>query len=457
MPALLDQCRVVVNAKEAYLWQGSGVKYYTQSLLRAVGTSDLDLGILVETYNNSHQSALADTSALQIHHYVRETSLSRLRDMLSVRFRPLLRPWGTEYIAHLVSRLDPLLPQIESALQLCPVGKGKPSSADLNVYQAYRVFSRAQCMFALHRRLLIIQPSHPRKQEKLIYHNPMPFPIFMRGAKNVVTIHDTIALTHPELCLSDPGLEFSLISQLLRCCDAVHAISEHTAESLCSLFGSDIERKLYIIPQANPQFEQRDRLAQAQIAEQKTIILKHFLETGEGYLLQLGTIEPKKNHLTMLEAFKVLRQVYPKLRLVVVGKPGWLCDDTIQALGAAGVDGVDWKGSVPRASLEYYMANALALVFPSLVEGWGLPPLEAMTQGTPTVVSAIPACIEACGDAAQLVHQYQDPLYWVKAIRQILDQTTIYQEMVSAALARSQMFQPADFARDIRKMYASLL
>jgi glycosyltransferase involved in cell wall biosynthesis len=103
------------------------------------------------------------------------------------------------------------------------------------------------------------------------------------------------------------------------------------------------------------------------------------------------------------------------------------------------------------------MANALALVFPSLVEGWGLPPLEAMSVGTPPIVSQIPVCIEACAEAALFVREYQNPLAWAAAVRGILDDDALYQEKLSAGLMRAQEFQPADFARDIQKLYASLL
>jgi glycosyltransferase involved in cell wall biosynthesis len=452
-------CRVIVNAKEVYLWQGSGVKYFSRSLLRAIGVADIRLGLMVEAYSKSPNPALADTSALQIHQHTRETSISRLRDLLHVRTRPFLRPWRQQYQAHMVAESDPLMHQIEAALNLGAGCQGTHDPVDFRIYQAYRVFSRAQCMFTSKRKLLHLEAPPSSRQETLIFHNPMPFPIVLQGAKNVVTIHDTIALTHPELCLSDPGHEFALMTQLLNTCDAIHAISQQTAASLCSLFGSQIEQKLHVIPQANPQFHELDRTTRDQIVEHKLHLLQRFHETGEGYLLQLGTIEPKKNHLVMLEAFQALRRAYPKLRLVVVGKPGWLCDDTLQSLSSpsAAAEGIEWKGSLPRASLEYYMANALALVFPSLVEGWGLPPLEAMSVGTPPIVSQIPVCIEACAEAALFVREYQNPLAWAAAVRGILDDDALYQEKLSAGLMRAQEFQPADFARDIQKLYASLL
>lgn len=123
---------------------------------------------------------------------------------------------------------------------------------------------------------------------------------------------------------------------------------------------------------------------------------------NSAYVLCLGTIEPRKNHLALLQAWSRLRQ--PRPRLVVVGEAGWECEDITAALCAAEREGgVEWRRNCDDATMWTLMRHAAALVYPSLWEGFGLPPLEAMQCGVPVVANATPVLRELAGDAARLV------------------------------------------------------
>ncbi|MEA5414898.1 glycosyltransferase family 4 protein [Synechococcus sp. BA-132 BA5] len=447
--------RVIVNAHEVFHSQGSGIKYFAKSLIQSVACSQTELAILVEVYSRDSHSLLADSNAFKVHPITHVGSLKRIAESLKIQGSLFLNPFGRHEIIHKISSRDPLYSLVLDSLNLAGGAPTMNSSESLKIYQQYKIFSRAKSLFASKRRLSTLSLASPdRKEADVIFHNPMPFPLVLKGAKNVVTIHDLIALTHPQFCLSDPGLEFELINQLVQVCDAVHSISHFTAESLCRLFGSGLESKIHVIPQATPPstpFSDADSLQSV-----KQQVLSRFHETGEGYIIQLGTIEPKKNHLVMLEAFHALRGIYPKLRLVVVGKPGWLCEEAVKVLASASTDGLEWKGSLPRQSLEHYLTNSLALVFPSVVEGWGLPPLEAMASGTPAIVSQIPACMEACGDAALYVRDYHNPIAWVDAVQQMLLDSDFYLDKLEAGLQRAKQFQLSEFSSNLEKMYSFL-
>jgi len=448
--------RVIVNAHEVFFHQGSGIQYFARSLIQSVACINADLAILIEVYSRGSQSLLADSNVFQVHPSKHGGSLKRIVESLKIQGSLSLNPFGiNKKIIDRLSSRDPLYPLVLDSLNLADGAPTMSPSESLQIYHQYKIFSRAKSLFASKRRLTTLSLASPdRREADVILHNPMPFPLVLKGAKNVVTIHDLIALTHPQFCLSDPGLEFELINQLVQVCDAVHTISHSTAESLCRIFGTGLESKIHVIPQATPPstlFSDADSLRRA-----KQQALSRFHETGEGYIIQLGTIEPKKNHLVMLEAFHALRVIYPKLRLVVVGKPGWLCEEAVKVLSSASNEGLEWKGSLSRQSLEHYLTNSLALVFPSVVEGWGLPPLEAMASGTPAIVSQIPACMEACGDAALHVRDYHNPVAWVDAVQQMLLDSDFYFAKLDAGLQRARQFQLSEFASNLQQMYSSL-
>ncbi|MEZ5963244.1 MAG: glycosyltransferase family 1 protein [Planctomycetota bacterium] len=119
---------------------------------------------------------------------------------------------------------------------------------------------------------------------------------------------------------------------------------------------------------------------------------------GEDYVLMVGTLEPRKNHLRLLRAWRELPA--PRPRLVVVGRAGWLCEDTVRALRATAREGVRWIPGLDDGELWRYVAHARLLAYPSLLEGFGFPPLEALALGVPVLAGDTPALREVLGDAA---------------------------------------------------------
>ncbi|MGH9060309.1 MAG: glycosyltransferase family 4 protein, partial [Acidimicrobiales bacterium] len=136
------------------------------------------------------------------------------------------------------------------------------------------------------------------------------------------------------------------------------------------------------------------------------------------YLLHVGARRPHKNQAFLLE---VLARLDPTLSLVLIGdrdpRMADEVDQTIRRLGLA--DRVLALQKVPDQYMAGLYEGASAFVFPSLVEGYGIPPLEAMTAGTPVVASAIPVMAEVCGDAALLVSPF-DVDGWVSAVERVL-------------------------------------
>lgn len=120
-----------------------------------------------------------------------------------------------------------------------------------------------------------------------------------------------------------------------------------------------------------------------------------------GFILAVGTVEPRKNYPRLLAAYRRLRSGMLAPPLVIAGRPGWAYGDTVERIRKE--PGVRYLGHVDEPTLSALYESAAVLAFPSLYEGFGLPLLEAMARGLPSVVSNAGALPELAGDAAILV------------------------------------------------------
>ncbi len=163
----------------------------------------------------------------------------------------------------------------------------------------------------------------------------------------------------------------------------------------------------------------------------------------EPFLLYPARRWPHKNHERLFEAFSMLRRERPELRLVLTG--GGDFPDV--------PEGVEVRGLVPRAEVVSLMQRASALVFPSLYEGFGLPPLEAMACGCPVASSNAASLPEVVGDAAHLFDPH-DPPAIADAMREVLADP---QPWIERGLARAAQFSWDETARATDAVYAELL
>jgi len=163
----------------------------------------------------------------------------------------------------------------------------------------------------------------------------------------------------------------------------------------------------------------------------------------EPFLLYPARRWPHKNHERLLEAFAILRRERPELRLVLTGGGDF----------PAVPDGVEVRGLVPRAEVVSLMQLASALVFPSLYEGFGQPPLEAMACGCPVACSNAASLPEVVGDAARLFEPH-DPEAIADAVHEVLDDP---QPWIEGGFARAAQFSWDAKARATDAVYAELL
>jgi glycosyltransferase involved in cell wall biosynthesis len=216
-------------------------------------------------------------------------------------------------------------------------------------------------------------------------------------ARAVVTVHDLSYLTVPQY--ADPGLRRYLtaaVPRSLRRAAHIVAVSAATRRDLIHHLGLAPERVSVVYNGVDARFRPLDAASVA--AERARLALP------ERFILTVGTLEPRKNHLNLIRAFAQLAGAEPDLALVVGGRRGWLEEPIFDEVRRLGLDDrVRFLGSVPDADLPALYNAAAVLAYPSWYEGFGLPPLEAMACGTPVVTSTGGALPEVCGEAALIV------------------------------------------------------
>src|SRR2546423_10257045 len=192
--------------------------------------------------------------------------------------------------------------------------------------------------------------------------------------------------------------------------------------------------------------------------KEETIAIRKRLRVEDEFLLFVGTLEPRKNLLTTLRAFaEVITRTSARPQLVIAGGEGWLIDETLTLINSASVkDRVLLTGYLNDEDLRALYSSCRAFVYPSLYEGFGLPPLEAMACGAPVIASRIAALQETLGDAAILI----EPLDVQTLGRTIVE--VLKDEKRRAAMGEAGIKYAAKFSWDkaamlTHELYATVL
>jgi glycosyltransferase involved in cell wall biosynthesis len=219
--------------------------------------------------------------------------------------------------------------------------------------------------------------------------------------RTVVTIHDLSALLHREKHRDSLArrarLRLPLVAKLAR---KIITPTESVKREVCEHLRVKGNKVIAVPSAARQSFRPVP-------AEQTVETLKR-LAIEDDFLLFVGTLEPRKNLLALLRAFEqIVRQTSLRPQLVIAGGEGWLMDETFSFIKHSGIgDRLRLTGYLGDEELRALYSACRIFVYPSLYEGFGLPPLEAMACGAPVVAGRVPALQEVLGNAARLV----DPL-----------------------------------------------
>lgn len=232
----------------------------------------------------------------------------------------------------------------------------------------------------------------------------------------IVTVYDLVSFLFPETMEMRNYLALRLLlPRSLARAQRVVTISQTVAASLHESLGLAHEKIHVIPPGVGPQFTPRD-------PEEARTHVASAMGLTKPYMLAVGTVEPRKNIITIVKAFAALPPIVRNsMMLVVAGAGGWKNSPIHAAAGPLERDGtVRFLGYVSDADLPWLYAGATALLFPSLYEGFGMPIIEAMASGTPVIASDIPVIREVAGEAAVLVLP-GDVRGWAQAVERTAD------------------------------------
>jgi glycosyltransferase involved in cell wall biosynthesis len=247
-------------------------------------------------------------------------------------------------------------------------------------------------------RLAYGMPRAARQDRLDLLHVTYTLPLFL-PCRTVVSVHDISYVFFPEAFSPRDRVLLSLAVPLsMRRADRVLTISEHARRDIVQHYRVP-EWKVTAIPLA------AEEHFQPVAAADELARVRARYRLPERYILAVGNLQPRKNLRRLIEAFATLRAAGTiTQRLVLVGKNLWRESEVFAAIRARGlVDEVVATGYVPDADLPAIYSAADVFVYPSLYEGFGVPPLEAMSCGTPVIASNSSSLPEVVGDAALLV------------------------------------------------------
>ncbi|MCY4022756.1 MAG: glycosyltransferase family 1 protein [Anaerolineaceae bacterium] len=226
-----------------------------------------------------------------------------------------------------------------------------------------------------------------------LLHSPDFIPPLRGARRHVITIHDLHFLHFPEYMTRESRRYYSgQLGRAVRQADHILTVSHATRQDIIELLQVPAERITTLHHGVNGQF--RPLSAHALDEERRK------LELPKDFFLFVGTFEPRKNLITLIEAWSLLKEQLPDAPpLVLAGRKGWLFDETLRGIRDLRVaDEIIWREDVGQDSLPALYGLASALVLPSRYEGFGLPALEAMACGTMPIVSNVSSLPEVVGD-----------------------------------------------------------
>jgi glycosyltransferase involved in cell wall biosynthesis len=295
-------------------------------------------------------------------------------------------------------------------------------------------------------------PSVLRRERPDVFHTPHYVLPPLATCPSVVTIHDCIHLRFPQYLPS----RFAYLYARAFMWSAAHrsarvlTVSEASKRDILEFF-SIPDDKVTVVHNAI------DERFGVPPPEDEVVRVRERYQLHEQYALYVGNIKPHKNLERLIEAFHQLRQEgFPHLRLLIIG-------DEISKFAALRRavhryklhKHVRFLGFVPDRTLAVLYRLAAVFVFPSLYEGFGLPPVEAMASGTPVVTSNVSSLPEVVGDAAILIDPY-DPAAIAEGMRQVLTDPDLRAELIVRGLARAHQYSWERSVQRIHDIYGAV-
>ncbi len=369
-----------------------------------------------------------------------------------------------ELVRHLLDFRDRIsgIPEIRS-LKFVLFFDGRYSRDTISVLYRDRILPNVETVFLPVSRLPLLSShfylARALRRAKLdVFHSPAhPLPLFYRG-KMIWTVHDLAIYDHPEWFPKGLRKWFATrvtVPRGMRRAVKLIAPSESTKRDIIRIFNVP-EKKIVVIYEGATEINQN-----AKIEDQNDNA------KFKNYFLFIGTIEPRKNLVRLIDAFIRFRnaEVGPlataaaargPTSLILAGASGWKNDDVFMAIERANVklgkESVQYLGYVSEEEKIALLKNATAFVWPSLYEGFGLPVLEAMAVGVPVITSNVSSIPEITGDTAVLVNP-ENIEEIVSAIDRVVRDEALRDQLKTRGLERAKQFTWEKTARETLAVY----
>lgn len=266
----------------------------------------------------------------------------------------------------------------------------------------------------------------------------------------IITIHDLCFYKYPETFTYGSRKLKSIITPIsVKNANKIIAVSENTKRDLIEYF-PNAENKIEVIYPGPPEVEKI--FSKSQIDKVKS----NYGIVGD-YILSVGTLEPRKNLKRLIQAFKAINGVFNDIKLVIVGKSGWLYDDIFKNINNDKLrENIIITGYVEQKDISALYSGAEVFVYPSLYEGFGLPPLEAMCCGTPVVVSNTSSLPEVVGNAGVYVEPFSiDSI--AEGIIKVIRDKELRNELVQRGYKQANKFSWDKAAAAVVNIYREIL
>lgn len=284
-----------------------------------------------------------------------------------------------------------------------------------------------------------------------IYHEPN-FLAYKCKLPTIITVHDLSWIKFPEVHPPARVREMNrFFERGIRRASHIITDAEYIRQEFIQEFNYPADRVTAIPLGVNKSFSPYSQ------KETRATLIQYELKHSN-YILAVGTLEPRKNLIVAIDAFlllpEVLRQKYP---LVIAGSRGWLLGELEKKLNPLIQSGeIKLLGYVQQDELPHIIAGALTLIFPSIYEGFGLPPLEAMACGVPVIASNNSSIPEVVGDTGILLNS-SDTQGFANAIKNLIEDPALRATLSQKALARSKNFTWEKCALSTLEVYKKVL
>lgn len=270
-----------------------------------------------------------------------------------------------------------------------------------------------------------------------------------KSLRVIITVHDLVAFLFPSTHKAKAVLiERLTLRKALKKARRVFVVSENTKKDLLKRFKYPSDR-IDLTRCAPSDF------FRTPVSAKDLEAFKHKLKLPENFILAVGTLEPRKNFSTLIKSFVIIKRKYPDYKLVIVGKKGWKYHQVENALKHFKLEkDVIFPGYLEDSELQKIYALAKVFVFPSLYEGFGIPPLEAMASGCPVVSSNVASLPEVVDQGGLLIDP-KNALKIADAVCSLIENEDVRNMMVERGRAQAAKFSWEESAKKALEVFNS--